>query len=114
MSEQDYPRTMDPNEQKRRDILSITPPGQDPVLYWHQVSQDAIHARERNEEFRKANKDELERLRAYENSERQRVERDLYHQTMPSIRDLLNRVENGDFSFTMTLSFYPNIERKEG
>jgi len=114
MSEQDYTRTMDPNEQKRRDILSITPSGQDPVCYWHQVAQDAIHARERNEEFRKANKDELERLRAYEKSERERVEQDLRRHAIPSIREILRGVENGDFSFTMQWSFYPNIERKEG
>ena len=32
--------------QRRGNIVSITPDGEDPVLYWHQVAQDAIKSAE--------------------------------------------------------------------
>ena len=41
---------------RRGNIIAITPPGYDPVLYWHQAAQDAIQsgqkAQERAERFR--------------------------------------------------------------
>ena len=103
----------DATEKERQNILNITPCDQDPVIYWHQVAVDAIHARERSEERIKERNEEYERLKQYEQSERKRVEHDLIGQTIPSFRNLLSRVENGDFSMNVQLSFYPNVERKE-
>lgn len=99
----------DPNE-KRKNIISITPHDQDPVIYWHQVAQDAINARERGEELRKEHRAELERLQQYERDEQKRRTTELEEQTVPSFQDLLYRVTRGDFSMTVQFSFYPNKE----
>ena len=55
--------------EKMQDILNITPSGQNPLLYWHQVAMDAIQAREQNEKRRKNDCQELERLKRYEQNE---------------------------------------------
>ena len=95
---------------KRSNIISITPPDQDPVLYWHQVAQDAISARERADARRKEDRAELERLQQYERNEKSRHMKDVFEQTVPSFRELMRHVNNGDFSMTVQFSFYPNKE----
>ena len=53
MSEQNVIRI--PEEESRKlDILRITPAGQDPLIYWHQVAQDAIRSAEKERERAKA------------------------------------------------------------
>jgi len=51
---------------RRADIISVTPPGQDPVIFWHQVAQDAIQASENADKRASAAR-----------AERDRAERDL-------------------------------------
>jgi hypothetical protein len=41
-------------ESRKLDILRITPAGQDPLIYWHQVAQDAIRSAEKERERAKA------------------------------------------------------------
>lgn len=35
---------------KRANIVEITPPGYDPLVYWHQVAQDAIQSAQKEHE----------------------------------------------------------------
>ena len=85
----------------------------DPVLYWHQVAQDAIHARERNDKKYQDDKWELEKLRHSQQNEQERRIRQLELDSIPNFRTLLNRVQNGDFSMTVQFSFYPNGDRND-
>lgn len=95
------------------DILNQTPHGEDPVIYWHRLAMDAIRSadkeRQRTQDIRNEN-DNLKRFQVNENA---RVQRELKQQTMPPVRELINRVQNGDFSMNIQFSFYPNTERKE-
>ena len=47
--------------QRRGNIVSITPDGEDPVLYWHQVAQDAIKSAESARNQAKQAREELNR-----------------------------------------------------
>lgn len=52
------------SDRERRDILDITPGEQDPLIYWHQVAQDAIKTAEKEREKAKyavAGRDKAER-----------------------------------------------------
>ena len=95
-------------------ILRITPEDQDPVIYWHQVAIDAINSadgeRKRTQDIRNENY----RLTRMERTAQDRERRELVSRTMPSVRELLGRVQDGDFSMNIQFSFYPNTERKEG
>ena len=101
---------VNPNYQKRINIINNTPSGYDPLVYWHQVAQDAIHSRERELQNKQERTEELERLRRYEQNERKRVEYELREQTFPSVRELLSRVKDGDFSINISIGIYPNRE----
>lgn len=51
-------------DRERRNILDITPSEQDPLVYWHQVAQDAIKTAEKEREKAKyavAGRDKAER-----------------------------------------------------
>ena len=48
----------------RTNIISITPSGQDPVIYWHQVSIDAIDAAERLKTKLKISEEQLKSARS--------------------------------------------------
>ena len=51
-------------DRERRNILDITPGEQDPLVYWHQVAQDAIKTAEKERERAKyavAGRDKAER-----------------------------------------------------
>ena len=54
--------------QRRGNIISITPDGEDPVLYWHQVAQDAIKSAEsaRNQ-AKQAREERAKTQRAFDN-----------------------------------------------
>lgn len=97
---------------RKQNILSITPDGMDPVLYWHQVAQDAIHARERNDKKYQDDKWELERLRQNERNEQKRRIKKLEYDSIPNFKSLLECVHSGDFSMTVQFSFYPNCDNK--
>ena len=60
----------DPDVKKRVEILRITPPDMDPIVYWHQVAQDAIKSSER------ARKNAFQAV-----EERERAERELRYFT---------------------------------
>ena len=47
--------------QRRGNILSITPDDQDPIVYWHQVAQDAIKSAESARNQAKQAREELNR-----------------------------------------------------
>ena len=98
---------------RKQNILNITPDGMDPVLYWHQVAQDAIHARERNDKKYQDDKWELEILRRREKSEQERHIKQLEYDSIPNFRTLLKSVHDGDFSMTVQFSFYPNCDRND-
>ena len=112
---EDYIRSGKQNayDQKLASIINNTPADQDPLIYWHQVALDAIdnadRERKRTEDIRAEN----DNLKRYQANESNRIKRELQAQTMPSIRELLHRVQDGDFSMNIQLSFYPNTERKE-
>lgn len=101
-------------DEKVEQIKSMTPRGNDALLYWFNVAQDAMSAQKRSDERRKEDRTELERLQQYEKQEHKRREMDLLQQTIPDFRQLLSQVRNGDFSMTVQLSFYPNSDRKDG
>lgn len=44
-----------------KNIIEITPPGTDPVLYWHQVAMDAIRAQESAQKQAKQAREDLRR-----------------------------------------------------
>ena len=63
MSEQ-IDTTVDMNEMLKMDILRNTPCDQDPLIYWHQVAQDAIKSADKERERTKyalAGRDKAER-----------------------------------------------------
>lgn len=101
---------------RRKNILAITPEGEDPLIFWHQVAQDAIQSAQKQKE-RHADADrELLDLQRREQFSKERERNELFRQTVPNLRDLLNRVMNGDFSMNVQVSFYPNtdhISRRE-
>ena len=66
MSEYELPTTPGKDAERRANIISITPPGQDPVIFWHQVAQDAIRSAET-----------AEKRATIARTERERAERDL-------------------------------------
>ena len=54
--------------QRRGNILSITPDDQDPIVYWHQVAQDAIKSAESARNQAKQAREELNRSKqSYDN-----------------------------------------------
>lgn len=114
MSEEIIRNNHTENLEKMLNIRNITPIGEEPLLYWYNVARDAITAQQRSDERRKEDRAELERLKKYEQDEQNRRMYDLSHKTIPDFRDLLNRVQNGDFSMNVQFSFYPNCDRKEG
>lgn len=91
MSDQQIEKSLD-TEIRRQNIISITPEGWDPVVYWHTVAQDAMRSRDKTEKRR------ADMLSDY---------------TFPSVRELLNRVQDGDFSMNIQFSFYPNTTKGE-
>jgi hypothetical protein len=94
----------------RKNILAITPEGEDPLIFWHQAAQDAIQSAQKQKE-RHADADrELFDLQRQERLRKAREQNELLHKTIPDFRDLLNRVMNGDFSMNVQLSFYPNTD----
>ena len=93
------------NYQKRCNIIDNTPSGQDPVIYWHQVAQDAIHARLQQEETVKKLKAEVSKL--INQLHIQTISAPNGYEELPSFDNLLNRVRNGHFSMNVQLSFYP-------
>ena len=98
---------------KRQNIIGITPSGEDPVLYWHQVAVDAIHAKLRQDELFALTKQELFELQKDKKTAADQRVVDLQEQSIPSFRELLSQVSNGDFYMTVQLSFYPNGDVKE-
>ena len=97
----------------RQNILRITPEGEDPVLYWHQVAVDAIKARERREDRVHKMAEDLRHLQNRVDMENQQKIADLKNQSLPQFRELLSGVTHGDFYMTVQLSFYPNGDVKE-
>lgn len=119
MSEHDInPGVTDPNEyQKRRELIkSITPCGQDPLVYWHQLAQDTLRELDKYRKANEAAEDRIERLEHYQSMEGTRIRRELEDRALPNVRELLSRVKKGDFSMNIQFSFYPNVEteRKGG
>jgi len=92
--------------QKRQDILRITPAGQDPVLYWHQVAQDAIRSAEKERERAKyavAGRDKAER-------ELKDFTARLVQQTATAksrypldLSQLIDKVQDGDIDLNVSL-----------
>ena len=93
------------NYQKRADILRNTPSDQDPVLYWHQVAQDAIHARLKQEDLVKNLKADNDKL--IRQIRLQPASIPTGYEELPSFDNLLHRVRQGHFSMNVQLSFYP-------
>ena len=93
--------------QKRADILRNTPPGQDPVIYWHQVAMDAVHSSERDharahtatEERVRAEKDlDLFTKRLIDQAAREKS------RTPLDLTNLITMARDGDINLYMSLS----------
>ena len=88
-------------------ITSITPDGQDPLIYWYNCAKDAIDTIAKNEQKHKQDTAELDSLRYDKRVHDSRERRQLQHQSMPSIRDMIYDVERGRYSMTMSFTFTP-------
>jgi hypothetical protein len=106
--------TQNANDVERNRILNITPQQCDPVIYWYHLAKDAIDNVDKERKQAADIRNENEQLKRYKASENDRMERERQSRTMPSVRELLQRVQKGDFSMNIQFSFYPNTERKEG
>lgn len=105
MSEQNVIRI--PEEESRKlDILRITPAGQDPLIYWHQVAQDAIHSIEKERERAKAavaGRDKAEKDLAYF-TERLVQQATVAKNAVPlDLSKLIDKVECGDIDLNLSL-----------
>ena len=105
------PKTPEEQENLKNRILQNTPDGYDPIIYWHQVAIDVLRSQERNVKKNLEEQRELNELRSYKQTEQRRMEHDLKQNSLPCFRDLLGQVQDGNFSMTVTLSFYPNNDR---
>ena len=77
MNELDLSTTPGKEAERRANIIAITPAGQDPVIFWHQVAQDAIRTsendRRRAENARASQRKAEEALRNFTDSLVQRT-----------------------------------------
>lgn len=113
---------IDPAEQARLNqhlfIMKDTPLGQDPLTYWYHCAHDALDTITKKDQQHKdqlAEHDaELKDLRLFKYNEQHRKDRDAFARSTPPVRELLDRVQHGDFSMTVTFSFFPNDTRSNG
>lgn len=101
-------KTPEEQENLKNSILQNTPDGYDPIIYWHQVAMDVLRSQERNNKKNIEEQRELNELRRHVQYEQKRMENDLKRNSFPCFRDLLGQVQDGNFSMTVQLSFYPN------
>lgn len=97
---------------KENDIISITPLGEDPLIYWHQVAQDAINAREKMELRLKMATNDLERIRAAAKVQSEEYGRYMAekHHALPTADDLLRLVRAGEIDLNVDLRLTKHYE----
>ena len=96
-------------DRKRADILRITPPDADPIVYWHQVAQDAIrtaeHERERTKHAR-ADKDKAERDYKYLTERLVDRAAQARARTPLDFTNLIEKARTGDIDLNVSIGIY--------
>lgn len=101
------------SDRKRADIIRITPPDQDPIIYWHQVAQDAIRSAEKERERTKhAVADRNKAQQDYKCLTERLVDRaaQARARTPLDFSNLIEKARTGDIDLNVSIGIYGRRE----